>query len=368
MVKHDFVIGDDLKLELYSMEDKLLGTYTQWVDGETEKLSAHFDVPEYVMGTAFKLKVTGGVNYIRYYDTYAGVNGNILTVETYGYSDEQDNYIKGTVISLDCDPKHEKGLYIYMPDGLYELDLRARIIDGVAMVPVRQTAQKLGLTVKYDKTYNSVVCSAGEDEILFNVGDTYTTACGYDFYAPHEPCYVDGSVFVPVRTLADSVQSSIEAIDFGDHIDIILGESELVRKYRNSTPVNKYGIDSDTRYLVWISKHEFKTRVYTGSQYNWELEKEFPCAIGAWGSETITGTFKYQYRMSSWDYDSYYVGPCLVFYGNYAMHSTLLSYGGGEYDGTVGAKISHGCVRLHPQDINWIDSYVPRGTTVYITE
>ena len=71
--------------------------------------------------------------------------------------------------------------------------------------------------------------------------------------------------------------------------------------------------------------------------------------------------------MARWDYGTYYVGPALVFYGGYALHSTLLYYGGGEYDGTVGAGISHGCIRMHPQDINWIDSYVPVGTKIYIT-
>lgn len=368
ILKRDFVIGDNIKLNLYSMDDELLSEYTEWIDGDTEAIRAAFKIPEYKLGASFKLRVSDGVNYIKYYDEYAGVGGKTLILDTYGYFDEQHNYIKGTDFALDCEPRYEKGVCIYMPDGMYETKERARLIDGVAMVPVRDVAQKLGLKVKYDADYNSIVCSAGSDEIIFNIGDTYTTACGYDFYAPHAPCYVGQSVFVPVRTLADSVLSSIEVYDFGDHLDVVLGASELVRNYRNKTPVNKRGIDSDTDYLVWISKHEFRTRVYNGSQYNWELVKDFPCAIGAPGSETITGTFKYEYRMPRWEYNTYYVGPALVFYGNYAMHSTLLNYGGGEYDGTVGAKISHGCVRLHPQDINWIDSYVPRRSTVYITE
>lgn len=368
ILKREFVIDDFVKLDLYDMNDKLLSSYTEWIGGITESIHAHFDVPAYKLGTSFKLKVAGGVNYIKYYDTYAGVGGKTLILDTYGYSDENGDYVNGTDFSMECEPRYEKGVNIYMPDGIYELNERARIIDGVAMVPVRQVAEKIGLKVKYDGTYNSIVCSAGDDEILFNIGDTYTTACGYDFYAPHEPCYINKTVFVPVRTLAEAACASIDALDFGDHLDIVIGESKIVKNYRNRIPVNRWGIGSDTDYLVWISKSEFRTRVYTGSQYNWELVKSFPCAIGAPGSETVTGTFKYQYRMPSWDYGTYYVGPCLVFYGNYAMHSTLLYYGGGEYDGRVGVKISHGCVRLHPQDINWIDSYVPRLSTVYITE
>ncbi len=368
ILKREFVIDDFIKLELYDMNDEPLSSYTEWIGGITESIHAHFDVPVYKLGTSFKLKVAGGVNYIKYYDTYAGVGGRTLVLDTYGYFDENGNYVKGTDFSMECEPRYEKSVNIYMPDGIYELNERARIIDGVTMVPVRQVAEKIGLKVEYDEKYNSIVCSAGDDEIIFNIGNTYTTACGYDFYAPHEPCYINKTVFVPVRTLAEAACASIDALDFGDHLDVVIGESEIVKNYRNRIPVNRWGIDSDTDYLVWISKSEFRTRVYIGSQYRWELVKSFPCAIGAWGSETVTGSFRYEYRMDSWTYPSYYVGPCLVFYGNYAMHSTLLSYGGGEYDGTVEAKISHGCVRMHPQDINWIDCYVPRYSRVYITE
>jgi lipoprotein-anchoring transpeptidase ErfK/SrfK len=56
-----------------------------------------------------------------------------------------------------------------------------------------------------------------------------------------------------------------------------------------------------------------------------------------------------------------------VFYGGYALHSTLLNYNGTEYDGTVRAMISHGCIRLHPEDINWIAARIPVGTKIYIT-
>ena len=367
VIEHDYITDSTMKLELYSMSDELLGTFEQWIGGETRSIHAHFDIPEYKIGEQFRLKTADGVNYMKYSTLLAG-KGNSLVFATSGYFDKELNYFKNTSFSIECDPCHEKGITLYLPDGPCSMSQRARILDGVAMVPVRTVAEKLGLKVRYDEAYNSVVCSAGSDEIIFNVGSAWTTALGCDFYAPHAACNIGGTVFVPVRTLADAARSSIEVKDYGDRLDIAVGDSGLVRDFRNRTPVNERGIASDTSYLVWISKHEFKTRVYTGSRYNWELEKEFTCAIGAPGSETITGTFKYQYRMPSWDYGTYYVGPCLVFYGNYAMHSTLLYYGGGEYDGTVGAKISHGCVRLHPQDINWIDSYVPVKSTVYITE
>lgn len=367
MLKHEFHIDDFINLELYSMSDELLGTYNEWISSETNMIRAHFDIPEYTLGESFKLKLVNGINSLKYYDTVIGA-GEAFVVQTYGYLDENNNYIRGDEFALEGDPRYEKGVNIYINDDLFTLSPRARLVDSSTMVPVRQVAEALGLNVKYDAFYDSVVCSVGTDEVIFNIGTTYSTVLGETVYAPHEPCYIDGSIYVPVRTLAEGIGSDITVYDFGEHLDVVLGESSLVKAFRNSSPVNRDGISSSTDYLVWVSKSEFKTRVYLGSTHNWELIKEFPCAIGAPGTETVTGQFEYIEHISSWNYDSYYVGPVLRFYNGYALHSTLLYYGGGEYDGTVGAKISHGCIRLHPSDINWLSAYIPLHTKIYITE
>ena len=131
--------------------------------------------------------------------------------------------------------------------------------------------------------------------------------------------------------------------------------------------VNQSGISSRTDYLVWISLHEYKARVYLGKQYQWKPIREMTCAIGAPSSPTITGSFEYQYSMPRWDYGTYYVGPCLVFYGNYALHSVFLYQDGSEYDGRVGMQLSHGCVRFKKVDIDWLYSMIPLKTRIYIT-
>lgn len=367
MVKHEYPAENFINLELYSMDDTFLADFTEWIDGETDVLRAHFDVPEYTLGESFKLKLVSGISSLKYYDTviYAGQS---VTVQTYGYLDENNIYFRGDEFALEGDPYYEKGVNIYIDDGLFTLSPRARLVDGNTMVPVRQVGEALGLNIKYDKDYDSVVCSFGENEVIFNVGTTYSTIFGETVYAPHEPCYIEGSIYVPVRTLAEAIDSSITVYDFGEHLDVVLGDSTLVKEFRNSSPVNRNGIDSRTDYLIWVSKSEFTTRVYLGSKYNWTLIQEFPCAIGASDSETVTGQFEYIEQIPSWDYATYYVGPVLRFYNGYALHSTLLYYGGGEYDGTVGKKVSHGCVRLHPDDINWLNAYIPLGTKIYITE
>ncbi len=119
--------------------------------------------------------------------------------------------------------------------------------------------------------------------------------------------------------------------------------------------------------MVWIDKSNFRLHVYTGRKNKWVEEKSFPCAIGAPDSPTITGSFEYEYRVSRWDYPGYYVGPCLVFYGNYAIHSVLLYNDGTPYDNRTGVMISHGCVRLHKSDIDWLAANLPLGSRIYIT-
>ena len=329
ITSHKYIIPNDVTVELYSSSDELLGSITENVSQDTSSLNLIFNVPQYRMGEKFKVKLVSGLRSLKYYD---------------------------------------KDLCMYVSGNfLQDISPRARIVDGVAMMPVRAIGEAMGLKVTYDPKYDSVVCSVGSDQVIFNANSAYTTIFGNDTYAPHATVYIEGSLFVPVRTLAESFNSSLDVLDFDDHLDIIIGESPMVKEYRNRTPVNKNGITSRTNYLVWVSKHEYKVRVYQGSQYNWELQKEFPCALGAWNTPTITGQFEYIER-TEWDYPSYYVGPVLRFYNGYALHSTLLYYNGTEYDGRVGVNISHGCVRLHPSDINWIANTIPFYTRIYITE
>lgn len=367
ITSHKYIISNDVTIELYSSSDELLGSITENVSQDTSSLNLIFNVPQYRMGEKFKVKLVSGLRSLKYYDKKIEPDG-ILEVQTYGYLNENGEYVQNNGCAMNGNPNYDKELCMYVSGNfLQDVSPRARIVDGIAMMPVRAIGEAMGLKVTYDPKYDSVVCSVGSDQVIFNANSAYTTIFGNDTYAPHATVYIEDSLFVPVRTLVESFNSSLDVLDFDDHLDIIIGESPMVKEYRNRTPVNKNGITSRTNYLVWVSKHEYKVRVYQGSQYNWELQKEFPCALGAWNTPTITGQFEYIER-TEWDYPSYYVGPVLRFYNGYALHSTLLYYNGTEYDGRVGVNISHGCVRLHPSDINWIANTIPFYTRIYITE
>lgn len=367
MIPRMQVIDSFAVIELCDKNGKAIAEKSEWVGGITETLNFEFEVPEYNLGEKFVLKLKDGLTYLKYYDKAYG-KGDPIELETYYYKDDNNNDVYGNSFAFDACPLYEHVIVLYVEGQKTEFSPKPRLIDDTAMVPLRATAEKLGFDVRYDERYNSVVCSIGDKQMLFNVGTSYATIFGNDIYMSKECMMIDSTVFVPARSFADAAESSIEAIDFGDHIDVCIGKSQKADEYLSSIPVNKWGLSSKTNYLVWIDKSDYRVRVYTGSQYKWKPAASFPCAIGAPSTPTITGSFEYLYRVAGWYYDGYYVGPCLVFYGGYALHSTLLRYDNTPYDNRVETMISHGCVRLHKSDIDWIAARLPIGSRIYVTE
>ena len=140
------------------------------------------------------------------------------------------------------------------------------------------------------------------------------------------------------------------------------------KKYIKEKHVNDIAVWSDTPYLIWVSKANYTVNVFYRDNGRWNLTNEFPCSIGAPSTPTVTGQFRYHQYQEKWQYSGYYVGPIMRFYGGYALHSTLVNDNGTDRDGRVGKMISHGCVRLRPDDINWLAMNIPLGTKVYITQ
>lgn len=361
------VVDSFAKLEICTSDDKVIEEKVEWVGGITQNLSFEFSVPEYEPGSTFILKLKGGLRYIQYYDDIYTTEQPIR-LDTYRYKNEDGEFVDGNRFAVTGCPEYEHAIVAYVEGKQINLSPYGRLINDVAMVPVRPIAEAMGLEVRYDEKYNSVVCEIGDKKAIFNMGMKYATLLGEDTYLPEACCFIGDTAFVPVRSLAEVFGAEVQALDFDDHIDVCIGESSVVKEYMQQIPVNKWGISSRTPYLVWIDKSDYRVRVYTGSQYKWKQAASFPCAIGAPGTPTITGSYEYQYRVPSWNYSGYYVGPCLVFYGGYALHSTLLCYNGVPYDDRVGVMISHGCIRLHKADIDWIAARLPVGSRIYITE
>ena len=129
--------------------------------------------------------------------------------------------------------------------------------------------------------------------------------------------------------------------------------------------VDLMNYDSKTDYLVWVSRYTQKVIVFTGKQGDWELIKTFPCSTGANNTPTPEGIFEIYDYAWRWYFNLYYVNDVSIFNGGHAFHSILYGYNGSYYDETVGVPLSHGCVRMLPDDCRYIYD-LPVGTRVIV--
>ncbi len=179
---------------------------------------------------------------------------------------------------------------------------------------------------------------------------------------PLEPQLILDKLFVPISLFETAYNLTLIQKSEGDRPNLYVGTAPVDNIY-----VNSIGLSSQTDYLIWISKSEYKVRVFSGHKGNWKLINSFICGIGAPGTPTCEGTYRYYQSQPMWDYGSYYVGPIMRFNGGYAIHSTLIYKDGTPKDNRVGIRLSLGCIRLRPDDINWLHSIIPLYTTIHIT-
>lgn len=140
--------------------------------------------------------------------------------------------------------------------------------------------------------------------------------------------------------------------------------------YEKEVFVNAKGYSSNSNYLIWINRAYQHVNVFTGSKGNWKLHKSFLVGTGASSSPTPTGLTTVSYKSAGgWTTSTYTVKPVVGFYPGtgYAFHSRLYYPGTTTIsDSSIGYPISHGCVRMYDQDVQWIYNNIPVGTTVAI--
>ncbi len=173
-----------------------------------------------------------------------------------------------------------------------------------------------------------------------------------------------GNVFYV--SLADGTKGWVPRWDCYIPDDTVTTDGKL--DYSKATKegfVDLRGYDSRTGYLIWVSRYTQKVMVYQGRKGDWELIRTLPCSSGANNTPTPAGVYSINSRTWRWYFDYYYVNDVSVFNGGHAFHTILLDYGGGIYDGRVGIPLSHGCVRMLPDDCAYIYG-LPTGTRVVI--
>lgn len=130
---------------------------------------------------------------------------------------------------------------------------------------------------------------------------------------------------------------------------------------------NSNNLDSYTKYLIIASLKDQRVYVFNGSNKNWTLINTFQCTSGASETPTITGHFFVQgkgaaFKTSNDIICKYYT----QIQGNYLFHSILFDRNGNVVDGTLGASLSHGCIRLAVENAKYIYENIPMGTSIWI--
>ncbi len=127
---------------------------------------------------------------------------------------------------------------------------------------------------------------------------------------------------------------------------------------------------SKTNYLILVDRGACMVYIYQGSQGNWNAVQYYTCCVGKKSTPTITGSYtlgsKGLYFNTQDGHRCWYFS---IIHGNYYFHSVLYDRSPAPVnvvDGTLGAQVSHGCIRLALEDSKWIYDNIPAGTTVYI--
>ena len=338
------------------------------VQKNDRSFNLEFTVPAYEIGEMFLLRLESG-------EATLGITEPAwqeVWLQTYVWA-EGEKPMYQTAFYLNMEPKWARNVRVQMgalpaPAPYYPINGDVYVSDSVFSA--------LGITIT--KTANDIFLHSGTGNYSMQFFRDNIFACrggvGYNLSAP--VFCQGGTWYLPLYEVGTYFACSYAQLALDREIVHIVNRSAYaplpeaqnpVNNVDSESYVNSRDIQSQTDYLIWISKKDYTVNVYLGSSQNWKLVKSFPCTIGAPHTPTIEGEFEYIERLSRWEYPSYYCGPVMRFYRGYALHSTLIRYDGTPYDDRVGMQLSLGCIRLHPEDINWLVEYAPMYTKIVIT-
>lgn len=110
------------------------------------------------------------------------------------------------------------------------------------------------------------------------------------------------------------------------------------------------------------------TRLTVTAVENGKVIRSMPCSVGDAAHPTPRGRYQTDYKTEFMGKEGVYLCRWGVHYhGGYLLHSVLYTWRGDEIlDGELSARISHGCVRLSPENSRWIYETAPLGAVVLV--
>ena len=348
--------------------DFLYNAYADIIPG-MEQVVLEFMVGPFDVGQKFLLCMTEGLESVKYYDqTY--LPGQNINIDTYSMKLEDGSLFLGDTFHLNADP------YTTPPVRINELTIN---------LTLSQSSKLLNQTVRFNlfnedgvflyNAYATIKSGVKEVNVTFPVGP-------FDAGQKFQLCMTEGAKSVTYYTdeykpgenieIATYSYMTEEGIVKGSdtfHLALDPYTQEDAFRLRAVQFVNQKGYKSKTDYLIWISKSDYKVTLFKKeADGSWGYVNSFLCSIGAPGTPTVEGEFEYIQYQTAWYYkEGFWCGPIMRFYRGYALHSTLFWNNGSSYDSRLGMKISHGCIRLHPDHINYLVDVTPMYTAIVVT-
>ena len=128
-------------------------------------------------------------------------------------------------------------------------------------------------------------------------------------------------------------------------------------------------------YMAYVLTEQCRVHImeWTGEGYTKEA-KVFTCSTGAKNTPTQHGTFQAVGQIAPWYYmptSHVWVRYAFQIQGNYFFHSVLFHSKGATNPTSssvrnLGSNVSHGCIRLAVEDVQWIYENCTPGMTVII--
>jgi len=143
-------------------------------------------------------------------------------------------------------------------------------------------------------------------------------------------------------------------------------------KYLNKKQLETYvnitcNFVSKTNYFTWVDLNRQRVNIFAGSAGHWVLIKAYSCGTGNNITPSKRGLFTikdkgYSFVAGSGTIVKYWTRYC----GNYMLHSIILTNYGRVADGTIGKRVSHGCIRMPVDMAKWYYEKMLKGSLIWV--
>lgn len=361
------------------------------ISGNVKKLSVSGDVNTISLSSvanAETVVINGNNNVIEINSKVKNlvIRGKNNTIKGGGSADKATVYNKSNTLGISVADKVDKsdngitGMSLEISTKLV-VDAGSYINATLNLVNGPEEAKPVTVTWYFDNqlvyTENLNATSASHPTLTYYVNYSTGSPYGATLYSKVEYIFEDGTkqtvtsapAYLTINRSTPAPKATITTYYKGNYTTQWAIDHNISNADKEAF-VNSQGYSSTSKYLIWVNIGTQYTSVFQGSKGNWKLIRSGLVSTGA-KDNTPRGVFKTTYKQSNWTTSTYTVKPIVRFYGGgFAFHSrlykpntTVLQAGSNN---AVGYPLSHGCVRMQADDIQWLYDNVPNGTTVVV--